>query len=169
MPAVVRQVSKQEMLDIKREAESHGMVNWMMNVAATKSQCSCSCCGCCCHAMRAVSEFNAPSIMAPPHFLPRVDSARCTYCGKCARACPMGAITVDLRGKTQQHLEVRCIGCGLCSLACQPQRAISMEAVPDYKLPYKSWFALLSRAVPKMLTTSWKVWLKRTAGIHDRA
>ena len=118
--------------------------------------------GCCCHAMRAVSEFNAPSMMAPPHFLPRVDSARCTYCGKCARACPMGAISVDLQGKTQRHMEVRCIGCGLCSLACQPQRAISMEAVPDYKLPYKSWFALLSRAVPQMLATSWKVWLKRT-------
>ena len=103
----VRQVSKQEMLDIKREAESHGMVNWMMNVAATKSQCFCSCCGCCCHAMRAINEFNAPSMMAPPHFIPRVDAARCTYCGKCARACPMGAITVDLKGKTQRHLEVR--------------------------------------------------------------
>ena len=23
-----------------------------------------------------------------------------------------------------------------------------MEPVPDYKLPYKSWFALLSRSVP---------------------
>ena len=32
-----------------------------------------------------------------------------------------------------------------------------MEPVPDYKLPYKSWFALLSRSVPQMLTTAWKV------------
>ena len=27
-----RQVGKREMLDIKREAEAHGMVNWIMNV-----------------------------------------------------------------------------------------------------------------------------------------
>jgi Pyruvate/2-oxoacid:ferredoxin oxidoreductase delta subunit len=158
---IVRQVSKQEMLDVKRQAESEGMVNWMMNVASSSGQNSCSCCGCCCHAMRSVSEFNAPSMIAPPHFLPRIDAARCTYCGKCARACPMAAIIVDVQGKTQRHLEARCIGCGLCSLACRPQGAIRMEAVPDYKLPYKSWFALLSRAVPKMLATSWKVWRQR--------
>ena len=154
---IVRQVSKQEMLDIKREAEAQGMVNWMMNVANTKSQNSCSCCGCCCHAMRSISEFNAPSMAAPPHFLPQLDASQCAQCGQCARACPMGAIIVDMRGKSFQHLEARCIGCGQCALACQPRRALRMEPVPDYKLPYKSWFALLSRAVPQMLWNSWKV------------
>ena len=63
-----RQVSKQEMLDIKREAEAHGMVNWIMNVAATKGQCSCSCCGCCCHAMRTIKEFNAAGDGCPAAF-----------------------------------------------------------------------------------------------------
>ena len=92
---VLRQVSKKEALEIKREAESHGMVNWMMNVRSTRGQCSCSCCGCCCHAMRGVNEFNAPGFIAPPHFLPRLDASKCTYCGKCAQGCPMGAIVVD--------------------------------------------------------------------------
>ena len=77
---IFRRVSKREMLDIKREAEAHGMVNWFMNVAGTKSQCSCSCCGCCCHAMRTISEHNVPGMIAPPHFLPRFDPARCAFC-----------------------------------------------------------------------------------------
>ena len=42
----LQQVSKQEALAIKREAEARGMVNWMMNVASSKGQYSCSCCGC---------------------------------------------------------------------------------------------------------------------------
>ena len=120
---VLRQVSKKEALEIKREAESHGMVNWMMNVRSTRGQCSCSCCGCCCHAMRGVNEFNAPGFIAPPHFLPRLDASKCTYCGKCAQGCPMGAIVVDTQQKTQRHLGERCIGCGLCVLACDRQHA----------------------------------------------
>ena len=156
-----RQVSKQELLDIKREAEAHGMVNWIMNVASTKGQCSCSCCGCCCHAMRSISKFNAPGMVAPPHFLPRFDATRCVHCGRCAAACPMAALAVNARQKSWRHRQERCIGCGLCALACTAKRAIVMEPVPDYKLPYKSWFALLSRSVPQMLTTAWKVHRQR--------
>jgi Pyruvate/2-oxoacid:ferredoxin oxidoreductase delta subunit len=154
---LVREVSKREMLDLKREAEAHGMVTWMMNVARAKSQSSCSCCGCCCHAMRTISQFNVPGMIAPPHFLPRLEADKCNACGRCARACPMAALRVEAKDKTWRHLEERCIGCGLCALACEQKRAIHMEPVPDYKLPYKSWFALLVRAVPQMLRTAWKV------------
>ena len=113
-----RAVGKREMLDIKREAEAHGMVNWFINVAGTKSQCSCSCCGCCCHAMRGISEHNVPGMIAPPHFLPRFDPARCAYCLKCAGVCPMRAIVVDREAKTWRHRRERCVGCGLCAVAC---------------------------------------------------
>ena len=71
--------------------------------------------------------------------------------------CPMDALAVDAKEKTWRHRQERCIGCGLCALACETKHAIAMEPVPDYKLPYKSWFALLSRSVPQMLTTAWKV------------
>jgi len=85
----------------------------------------------------------------------------------------MGAIVVDMNeikdaGPTGQqppapryrHLRERCIGCGLCALACD-RRAISMEPVADYQLPYRSWFSLIAHAAPGSLTTAWKVWRQR--------
>ena len=157
----LRQVSKHDALEIKREAEEHGLVTWMMNVESKRGQISCSCCGCCCKAMRLVNEFNAPSLMAPPHFLPKLTAERCTYCGRCAHKCPMGAIALDQEAKQYHHLAERCIGCGLCAIACDRQHALSMEAVPDYRLPYRSWFSLLWHSVPSLVQGSWHAWRRR--------
>ncbi|MFV2065421.1 MAG: 4Fe-4S dicluster domain-containing protein, partial [Pirellulales bacterium] len=157
----LRRVSREELLDIKREAESHGMVTWIMNVESAKGQVSCSCCGCCCKAMRMVNEFNAPAAMAPPHFVPRFDTSACGYCTRCVRACPMGAITIDTSRETIQHQPERCIGCGQCALACDERKAIQMEPVPEFRLPYKSWFSFLLRHGPGALKTSWNAWRKR--------
>ncbi|MBN1382592.1 MAG: 4Fe-4S binding protein [Deltaproteobacteria bacterium] len=145
---LVKEVTKAEMLAIKLEAEAQGMVNWMFNIDNAKTQSSCSCCGCCCHNLRTVTEFNVPSSIAPPHFLPKVDTDQCNYCGKCALNCPLAAITVNTKAKTYVHREERCIGCGLCVVACDQKKAITMVPVPDYKLPYRSWFSFISRAVP---------------------
>jgi NAD-dependent dihydropyrimidine dehydrogenase PreA subunit len=157
----LRSVSRESLLEIKREAESHGLVNFIVNVESAKGQASCSCCGCCCKALRTVTEFNAPGALAPPHFMPQFDAARCTHCGRCAKACPMGAITVDLDRKTLHHDPARCIGCGLCKLACERQQAIAMEPVPDYRLPYKSWLSFILGNAPRVLGTTWEVWRSR--------
>jgi len=133
----MRQVELKELLEIKAEAEASGLVNWTMNVDPSKggSNTSCSCCGCCCHAMRAVSEFSMPARISPPHFLPVHYSNKCSHCGKCALACPMGAITVDVKNKAYQHNRNRCVGCGQCVVACSKEMALSMDAVPGYELP----------------------------------
>ncbi|MCH5372349.1 MAG: 4Fe-4S binding protein, partial [Planctomycetes bacterium] len=157
----LRRVSRANILEIKREAESHGLVTWIMNVDSPKGQVSCSCCGCCCKAMRTVNEFNAPGMMAPPHFMPRFDPSDCTHCGRCAKTCPMGAITVDTSEKTLIHNPARCIGCGLCMLACEEKHAVSMHPVPDYRLPYKSWLSMLTHEGPGMLKSTWNVWRSR--------
>lgn len=155
-----RSVSKQGLLDIKKEAEAHGLVTWVLNAASAKTQISCSCCGCCCHAMRIVSEFNAPGFLAPAHFLPKFDLSRCTFCGKCARACPMAALRVDVRNKKHQRLAERCIGCGLCVQACDKAHAVSMEPASNYKMPYRNFFSMLAWTTPAKLYGAMKVWRK---------
>ena len=157
----LRPVSRNDVLEIKREAESHGLVTWIMNAEASRGQASCSCCGCCCHAMRMVTEFNAPGVMAPAHFLPQFDGATCTYCGRCARTCPMGALEMDVHRRTRRHLAARCIGCGLCVVACGDRRALAMEPVPAYTLPYRSWFAYQFHAAAGMVKSAWSVWRRR--------
>lgn len=157
----LKPVGKRDVLEIKREAEAHGMVSFLMNVQSTRGQASCSCCGCCCKAMRSITEFSAPSIVAPPHFLPKFDASRCTYCGKCATQCPMGALVLDVPARSRKHLLQRCIGCGVCAAACPQPGAIAMEGVPDYAPPYRNWFSFFLGNAPAMFQNAWKAWRNR--------
>jgi Fe-S-cluster-containing hydrogenase component 2 len=70
----------------------------------------------------------------------------------------MAAIIVDTQAKTLEHLSARCVGCGLCALACEARRAIILEPVPAYRMPYRSWFSLLFHGIPGMVKQSWKSW-----------
>jgi len=61
----------------------------------------------------------------PVHIpIPKVDEAKCTYCGKCAEVCAYKAIAV-LKNKVLVFPEL-CHGCGACSYLC-PESAIIEE------------------------------------------
>ncbi len=126
-----RRITMKDALEIKAEAEANGLVTWIdasdPNIGGT----SCSCCGDCCHFMRRITEFNVPASLAPPHFTPHIDLKKCNYCGKCALACPMAAVTVDMVNKTHRVDACRCIGCAQCVAACSKHKAIEMVAVAD--------------------------------------
>jgi len=58
----------------------------------------------------------------------RVDRARCSLCGVCARACPLGALAFTDR-VAEAHLTfdaVRCDGCRACEASC-PERAMTIR------------------------------------------
>lgn len=128
-----RRITMKDALGIKAEAEASGLVTWIENQDPRLGGTSCSCCGDCCYFMRRISEFNLPGRIAPAHFLPKINIDKCNYCGKCALACPMGAITVDTKNNKYVHDIQRCIGCAQCVVACSKFKALDMEAVPGYK------------------------------------
>jgi MinD superfamily P-loop ATPase len=56
--------------------------------------------------------------------VPRVDNAKCTYCGRCAQACEFNALVVF--PETVLVFDQLCHGCGVCSYVC-PEGAITEE------------------------------------------
>ena len=153
----MRRVDRQEVLDLKAQATAAGLVSFVTETGMGKNRlgASCSCCGCCCGGLRLIREFNAPGLIAPPHFMPLVDPTLCTYCARCAEACPTGAMVVDAAGKLHRHLPERCIGCGLCVVACDRQGAIRMEPLPDYRRPPRNILATLLQVGPNYLRNAW--------------
>jgi len=70
--------------------------------------------------------LHSPLNQSQPVFIPipKVDEAKCTYCGKCAEVCVYNAIAV-LKEKVLVFPEL-CHGCGACSYLC-PESAITEE------------------------------------------
>ncbi len=167
-PAVVnrgfgRKLSRRDVMEMKTEAESQGLVTWMMNNDSGQfSGACCSCCGCCCDALRTVSEFSQPGMVAPPHFMPGHDIARCVKCGDCVKACPMGAHVLMGEGEAAwiEHRPQRCIGCGLCVVACT-RGARSMQEVPGYRKPTESMPAYVAKYGFNALSNGFHAWRSR--------
>jgi len=77
-----------------------------------------------------VCPFDA--IVMSEEFLPVVDPAKCTACGKCAQACPKKVIEIlplskeviircyskDKGAATRKSCQVGCIACGICVKVC---------------------------------------------------
>ncbi len=162
---LMREISREEVIERKRAAEREGSVTFVMNEINPKiGNGSCSCCGCCCHALRAIKRLSMPGMASRPHFMPRHNNAACKMCKKCVTICPMEAWTA-----TDTRLEFnsgRCIGCGLCVTACN-FKALSLEPVASARPPLDSKWEYLANALPTYLGTSTKVWLKRLLAARD--
>ena len=123
----VRAITKEQALQVLRQAEEAGLVHTTMNHQAPANY-ICNCCACCCGALRGLTEFGQPAAVANSGFQSTVDAALCTGCGACTERCPTHAVTV--RDDVAMVQVQRCIGCGLCVVAC-PSGALSLAPHPQ--------------------------------------
>jgi len=156
---LMRKISREEVIEIKRNAEQEGLVSFIINNLDPKQGSgSCSCCGCCCHGLRAVKQFSAPGLISQPHFVPMRRVENCKMCKKCIAICPMEAWTaVD---KDLRFNRVRCIGCGLCVISCKHE-ALKLEEIAAVRPAITSQLQFALSFLPTYLSTSVRVWAKR--------
>lgn len=85
----------------------------------------CNCCGCCCEAMVAAKKFGVMHPVETTNFIASINNDSCVNCGKCVKACPVGAIkkVVVNEGTANEKLLTEvdkdlCLGCGVCVRNC---------------------------------------------------
>ncbi|MFC1895366.1 ATP-binding protein [Thermodesulfobacteriota bacterium] len=132
-----RKLTKQEALDVMRQAEEAGLVHMVTNQRSV-DHIICNCCSCCCVTMPMVIQHGF-NVLDPSRFLARVDTDLCNACETCLDRCIFGAI--EMTGGNGQDLASidpdKCMGCGLCQITCQ-EEAISLEEVrPQGFVPEK--------------------------------
>jgi Fe-S-cluster-containing hydrogenase component 2 len=120
-----RQLTKEEALEIVRQAEQDGLIHVVMN-KQNVDQFICNCCPCCCQTMPILIKHGI-SVVEPSRFAAQVDPETCSSCGTCLDRCYFGALSLEEDSSAQVD-QTRCMGCGLCLVTC-PTGAISMEEV----------------------------------------
>ncbi len=126
----VRELTRQEALDLLRSVAEAGLVHSVSNTREGNWY-ICNCCTCSCGILRGLAESGIASVIAHSGFVCRVDAAACSACGVCAERCSFGAITVDGTARVDG---IRCAGCGVCTVDC-PNDALTLVRRESGEIP----------------------------------
>jgi ferredoxin len=139
-----REVSTEECLDLLQLAYDQKLVQFGSNVRENVNF-ICNCCGCCCEAMIAARRFGLLYPVHTTNFLPAIQEANCTGCGKCVDICPVNAMSLvssnnphSPKAKKARLREAICLGCGLCASACLKKYVTLKSRSPRVITPLNS-------------------------------
>ncbi len=121
-----RAISKEEALQILREAEQAGLVHTTGNYVRPHNY-ICNCCTCSCGILRSVAEFGIPTAIAKSDFLAVVDTEECLGCEDCLPVCQFGALSISEDICVID--KAKCVGCGVCTTVC-PTEALRLTRRP---------------------------------------
>ena len=101
-----RYISREEALDIFRQAEDNGFVHQITNIdGAHKIFAICNCNVNVCYALRTSQLFNTPN-MSRSAYIADVDKKKCVACGKCVESCPAGAVKLGQKFCDKEGCEI---------------------------------------------------------------
>lgn len=137
-------------MDALERSYAHNLVQIGENVREDPAF-ICNCCGCCCEALQAARKFSPMQPVATTNYLPEVEKETCIGCGKCAKACPIQAISIkEKNGKKKAFIDTEiCMGCGVCARNC-PTKAIELKRRPIQVItPVNSTHRFVLQAIEK--------------------
>lgn len=141
-----RAVSKNEVLEILKQAEIDGLA--LQSENTLKPEYICCCCGCCCLILSRLKLIPRPSRVITSNYYAEIDQDLCVGCGTCIDRCHL--ISIKLVDNTAEVILKRCIGCGVCVPTC-PEQAIQLKKRDEEIFPPKNSEDLYNKIMIKKL------------------